>query len=194
MSNDPSTLVSEHLKALRNARGLTMRDLAQISGMSVNTISLIERGRSSPTISTLHRLATALGVKVTDLVQESTSTDVIFLKGKQRRPVRHKKMQLESLGSGLRNQTMEPLLVTLDPKASSGPTAVVHLGHELLFCMEGEIVVEVDSHVYLLMPGDSLLFEACLPHRWHNRELAPARALLVLQAPDSDRGVPHRHF
>jgi uncharacterized cupin superfamily protein len=70
---------------------------------------------------------------------------------------------MENLGSGLRDQTMELLLVVLQPGADSGDEPIVHLGHEFIFCLEGAIEYEIRGDSYLLDAGDSLIFGAYLP-------------------------------
>lgn len=194
MIEDPSVLVSKCLRAIRDRRGLTLRELAEASDLSVNTISLIERGKSSPTIATLHKLATALGVSVADFVEEESDRQVIFLKREQRRQARSAKALIEGLGAGLADQAMEPLLITLEPEADSGPEPIVHVGQELVFCLEGRIAYEIRGEEYVLEPEDSLLFEARLPHRWRNDQAAPSRVLLILQSPEGHQESSRRHF
>lgn len=190
MNEDPSLKVSTRLRMLRKARRLTLRDLSKVSGLSVNTISLIEREKTSPTIVTLHKLATALGVGVTSFLEEETSKQVIFLRQAQRPFTRSGKALLRSLGTGLVNQTMEPLLITLEPEADSGPEPMTHLGHELAFCLNGQISYEVNGKQYLLNPGDSLLFEASLPHRWRNEQSESSRLLMVVQSINGTHSTP----
>lgn len=194
MIEDPSELVGKRLRTLRNRRGLTLRDLADASGLSINTISLIERSKSSPTIATLHKLATALGVSIADFVEEESDRQVIFLKRAERRHVRSANALIEGLGAGLADQTMEPVLITLEPDADSGPEPIVHVGHELVFCLDGRIVYEVRGEAYVLEPEDSLLFEAGLPHRWSNDQAGPSRMLLILQSPEVRPGFSGPHF
>ena len=63
---------------------------------------------------------------------------------------------MENLGSGLRDQTMEPLLVGPQPGADSGDEPIVHLGYEFIFCLEGAIEYEIRGDSYLLDAGDSV--------------------------------------
>ncbi len=182
MADDPSRLVGERLRAARLQRGLTARELAEASDLSFNTISLIERGKMSPTVATLHKLATALGVPLAFFVEAPARTQAIFLKRGQRSQARSVHVILENLGSGLENQALEALLLTLEPGADSGPDPIVHLGHELIFCLEGGIEYEVESEVYHLEREDSLLFEAYLPHRWRNAVEGTTKVLLIIQA------------
>ncbi len=181
MDESSPPAIGPKLRALRKRRGLSLRTLAGLCGLSVNTISLVERGKTSPSVATLHRLATALGVSMTFFFEEEEQRDVVFVKADRRARTRSDSVIMENLGSGLRDQTMEPLLVTLQPGADSGGEPMVHLGHEFVFCLEGEIEYEVRDDKYLLDAGDSLIFEAHLPHRWRNTGSSPSTILLILQ-------------
>jgi quercetin dioxygenase-like cupin family protein len=71
---------------------------------------------------------------------------------------------------------------------------IVHTGVEFVYCLEGRLTYTLEDRVYLLEPGDSLLFEAHLPHRWQNVDSVPSRSLLVL-CPGDERDHPtERHF
>jgi transcriptional regulator with XRE-family HTH domain len=175
--------VGAQVRAIRQERGLSLRTLAQICELSPNTISLIERGITSPSVSTLHRLATALRVPITAFFEEKDGRlEVVLLHPGERPRSGSADLLLESLGTGLEDQTLEPFLVTLKPGADSGRRDIVHIGHELVYCLQGEIEYEVSDQPHRLMAGDSLLFEARLPHRWRNLGSEPAVFLLVFQA------------
>ena len=76
-----------------------------------------------------------------------------------------------------------------------GTGQVVHAGHELVCCLAGRVCYEIDGARFtLLEPGDFLLFEANLPHRWGNPDDREARLVLVLQAPDGEQEPARRHF
>ena len=167
----------------RQRRGMSLRVLAVACDLSPNTISLIERGVSSPSVSTLHRLATALRVPITSFFQEGIEkVELIAGRAGQRPRTGSDRVQLESLGSGLLDQTLEPFLVTLSPGADSGEQAIFHAGHELVYCLQGELEYTVAGQPHYLGHSDSLLFEARLPHRWRNLGVNPVVFLLIFQA------------
>jgi len=193
-ANDPTQVVGQRLKTLRDERGLSVRDLAQASDLAFNTISLIERGRISPTIATLHKLATALAVPLAYFVTEGSPRHVVFLKCGERRRACSSHVLLENLGTGLPDQRLQFLLLTLRPGADSGPDPIVHPGHEFAFCLEGCVEYRVEARAYELGPEDSLLFEAHLPHRWRNGLGTPSRLLLVLQSEEGHELALSRHL
>jgi transcriptional regulator with XRE-family HTH domain len=172
--------VGFQLRALRQQRGLSLRTLAELCDLSPNTISLIERGQSSPSVSTLHRLATALSVRITTLFEERAEpVQAVLTRAAGRRRSGNAHVLLESLGTGLEEQSLEPFLVTMKPGSDSGPQPIVHSGQEMVYCLQGEVEYEVAGQPYRLAAGDTLLFEARLPHRWRNPCANSATFLLV---------------
>ena len=187
--------VGARLRMLRAGAGLSIRALAEMSGLNVNTLSLIENGKTSPSVSTLQQLAGALGVPVTEFfVTEQGTNTVVYQKDGARPRALFEHGVMEDLGAGMTRFGAEPLIVTLETRADSGRNPIVHTGREFVYCLEGRVSYSVDTETYLLEPGDSLLFEAYLPHRWKNIDAEPSRVLLVL-CPLDERDQPtQRHF
>jgi transcriptional regulator with XRE-family HTH domain len=183
MTERESPDVGIQVQTLREKLGLSIRGLAELCGLSPNTISLIERGETSPNVSTLHQLATALRVPITAFFERPGHlTQVIHSRPGERSFSGSASVLLESLGSGLEGQNLQPFVVTLDPGADSGPGVVVHDGHELVYCLEGVVDYTIEDRTYLLSSGESLLFEARLRHRWRNPGQEPAVFLLIFQS------------
>ncbi|MFP4440979.1 MAG: cupin domain-containing protein [Chloroflexaceae bacterium] len=183
------------LRALREARRLSIRALAEQSGLAVNTLSLIEHGKTSPSVSTLQQLAASLDVPITAFFEHNPELQPIVLTRSCQRPcVLFDQGTLEDLGARLPDCPIEPFLVTLAPNAGSGAAPITHTGHEFVLCLAGHIRYTVQQHDFRLTPGDSLLFEATLPHCWHNAGATESRMLMVF-APTCDHFPPeHVHF
>jgi transcriptional regulator with XRE-family HTH domain len=184
-----------HLRKLRAERRLSIRTLADLSGLNVNTLSLIENGRTSPSVSTLQQLAGALDIPITAFFEtEIPKNDISYQKAGQRPRAVFAHGTLENLGGGLTLQGGRPFLVTLEPKADSGSTPIVHTGQEFVFCLDGCLSYTIEGRIYLLESGDSLLFEAYLPHCWQNVGEIPSRSLLVMCPGDESDSQTERHF
>ena len=194
MMDDPGRIVGQRLKALRTERGLTVRELSHASDLAFNTISMIERGKMSPTIGTLHKLDSALGVALAHLVAEGPPKPIVYSRRGERKEAHSARVILENLGAGSPTQTLQALVLTLQPGADSGPDPIVHVGWELAFCLDGCVRYEVENQIYSLTPEDSLLFESHLPHRWRNGQDEPSRLILVLQASEGHEGALRRHL
>ena len=194
-ATDAAQLVGIRLRAMRTARGLTMRTLAKMSGLSLNTLSLIERGRTSPSVNTLQRLATQLQEPVGAFFEiMPESHHVLYQKSGQRPRVSLKQGVLENLGEGMPRLGAEPLILIMDGNAESGKTPCVHTGREFVYCLEGQILFFIKDLAYLLTPGDSLLFDAYIPHRWKNLDSFPSSALFVFCPTDVHDFPTEDHF
>jgi len=187
--------VGSRLRALRTGRGLSMRTLAETSGLNVNTLSLIENQRSSPSVSTLQQLALALNVPLTAFFEfEIPEKQVVFQKAGQRPRAAFSHGTMEDLGAGLTLHGGQPLLVVLEPQASSGRMPIVHTGHEFVFCLEGRLEYIVERQGYMLEVGDSLIFKAHLPHSWRNAGKTLTRSLLIICPTDENDRPTEKHF
>jgi transcriptional regulator with XRE-family HTH domain len=194
MAMDSDGKVGSRLRAIREERGLSQRELAHRAEISTNAISLIERDESSPSVATLQNLATALGVKMSYFFEEHRPTQVLHVRAAERPVISSKGVHIEGLHGRLDFQEMEPFVVQLKPKMGSGERQVVHAGHELVYCLAGSVEYLIDGKKYALMAGDILLFEAQLPHLWRNVTAKEARILLILQATGQTTQSVERHF
>lgn len=176
-----SVNVGLRLRQLRDARGASMRALAARSGLSANALSMIERGRTSPSVSTLYKLADALGVPVTEFFAPSAEKhSILLIKSDARTRVPFANGVWEGLGGENFTGRVEPFVLTLETGASSGPHPIVHTGHEFVYCLRGQLEYLVEDTRYELAVGDSLLFAAQLHHRWRNPGATVTNALIVL--------------
>ncbi|MGD8403274.1 MAG: helix-turn-helix domain-containing protein [Anaerolineales bacterium] len=182
------------LRTVREERGLSQRELAQRAGVSTNAISLIERDENSPSVSTLQSLATALNVRMSYFFDDHEPTQVLHVKADSRPAISNKGVQIEGLDGKLNYQEMEPFLVSLQPNSGSGERQVVHTGHEMVYCLSGNVEYLIDGKIYSLEVGDILLFEAHLPHLWRNVTDEEATILLVLQSTGQTAQSVERHF
>ena len=175
--------VGRRIRRQREALGLSLRALAKQCGLSTNAISLIERGENSPTVSSLHVLATALGVSITDFFEDAEARQaIIVVRPETRLRSEANGITLESLGIGLPHQHLEPFLVTLSAGAGNADQPVRHGGEEFVYCLAGIVEYRIADQAYILEPGNSLLFDASLPHSFRNLREALARFMLVFYA------------
>lgn len=175
--------VGGRLRELRQERDMSMRALARESGLSANALSMIERGRTSPSVSTLYKLADAMGIPITAFFREEPPRqDIVFRRADSRVRVPFMRGLWEGLGGEAFIGRVEPFMLTLESGASSGPFGIVHSGHEFVMCLRGELEYEVEEQRYILEAGDSLLFAAQFKHRWRNRSKKVCNAIFVLSS------------
>ena len=99
--------VGSRIRKIRESQKISLRALSERCGLSANAISLIERGENSPTVSSLHQLATGLDVPITDFFQEEISVNAIHVKRAQGLQFQNTTTIIESLGIGLPNQQLD---------------------------------------------------------------------------------------
>lgn len=187
--------LGEKLRQLRSERNISQRDLAQMAGLSPNSISLIERDETSPSVSTLQSLAAALNIRMSYFFEEESPTSILHIKSGQRPAITSEGVTIEGMGKTMSSQELEPFLITLDPHAGSGgERQVVHSGHEFVYFLQEKIEYVIDGRTYLVEAGDILIFEATLPHLWRNPFDAQAKFVLVLQTANASRESVQRHF
>jgi transcriptional regulator with XRE-family HTH domain len=185
--------VGRRMRALREQNGLSLRALAEACDLSVNAISMIERGESSPRVSSLHLLAKALNVRITEFFESENRCSVVHVRRSERPLTYSDELSIESVGSGLRNQQLEPFVVTIGAGDSSGER-VEHPGEEFVYCLRGSLEYTVAGEVFALQVGDSLLFDATQPHSFQNTGNEDAEILLILQAADGTGIGKARHM
>jgi transcriptional regulator with XRE-family HTH domain len=159
------------VRELRRARGLTLDGLAELSGVSRAMISKLERGEKNPTLVVAARLAEGLGVTLSRLAGMEERREVIILP-------RERRMVMRDPETGFERQLLSPGSVGLGvefiqnkiPRGStSGEFPPLRRGvDEQIVVERGTLRATLAGEDYLLRQGDSLYFEADVPHRFDN--------------------------
>ncbi len=184
--------VGERIKQVREGAGLTLQDLAERTGYSSALMNQIENHLVSPPLGALGKIAHALGVKIGDLWGEQAAEPfTIVRKGDRRQVSRFASKEgvtygyaYESLGFGKKGRHMEPFLITLEPPTVKELKPSVHEGEEFLFVLSGRMEVLLAGHHDVLDPGDSILYDASVPHRVSCHGGEPAQVLAVIWSPE----------
>jgi transcriptional regulator with XRE-family HTH domain len=183
MTVEKSSNVGSRIRALREQSQLSLRALAEICEVSPNTISLIERGLSSPSVDTLQHLATGLGVPIRAFFETGDPpAELVLVRAVDRTESNCPGMTIEHLASDLADHASASFLITLEPGAGTNTKPIEHSGAEWVYCLDGLVEYQVKGKVYQLVPGDNLLFDASLPHHWRNPGPEHAQMLLILDA------------
>jgi transcriptional regulator with XRE-family HTH domain len=173
------------IRALRQERGLSLRDLSRRTGFSISFLSLVERDRSSLALTSLHKIATALGTSVASFFpdvgrpREATVAHVARAYGGARQLSTGSQRTYRILSGPGFSRTLEPLLVTVEP-SDTIEEAYTHPGEEFAYILSGELLFVIDGVDHRLGAGDSIHFESTVPHSIHNDTDAPVEAVWVL--------------
>jgi len=193
--------IGERLRSERQARGLSLRHLAERLGVSPSLISQIETGRARPSVSTLYAIATELGVSIDELLfldsDRPAPADprlaergiaVVEPDGTRLGPVqRADDRKRIRLASGVVWERLTPasepelefLQVTYEVGGASSPEHEFqrHGGREWGLVLSGRLNVTIGFDEYELEPGDSITIQSTVPHRLVNRGSEPVKAI-----------------
>jgi transcriptional regulator with XRE-family HTH domain len=165
---------------------LSLRDLAARSGVSAPMLSQVERGETSPTLSTADRIATGLELTLSQLLRLDESSHVVVIRAGQGRSRRRRGHLVEELTPPLPGQRADVSMHTLDPGASTGGVGDPPLhepgSRETVVMGSGELTLVVDGEQHDLRAGDSVTFDADLAHHFENRSEEPTNFVAVVAA------------
>jgi transcriptional regulator with XRE-family HTH domain len=190
---EPSTALSAavigaRVKALREAAGLSLRDLSERSAVSAPMLSKVERGETSPTLTVAARIASGLDLRLSQLLRLDEGGAVTVVRAVQRRRGGNTRRghTLEVLTSEQPGQRVELSRHTLAPGGATGapddPPMHEPGSRETALVEQGSIVLVCDGQRYELDAGDCVTFDADLSHRFENPSDADAAFLAVVSA------------
>ncbi len=164
-----SSEVGGRLKAIREERGLSQRELAKRTGVTHATVSLIEQNRVSPSISSLKKILGGLSMSVGDFFAPDRSPEQkTFFAKDELLEIGGGKISLRQVGDDLHGRSLQMLHELHYPGADTGKQLYNHDGEEGAVVVRGCIEVTVGEQTRVLGPGDAFLFGSRSPHRLRN--------------------------
>lgn len=159
--------IGERIRKIRLQQGRTIQEVADACQCSKALLSKIENDKVAPALATLSKLAKALGVKPSVLLEEGENGGVAFTPNMQARPesfiATNKGYDIYPFAPHVINKKMQPVLIRA-VKGEVQPHTFRHEGEEFFFVLEGELKVHIGSTEYLLKPGESVYFESVNDH------------------------------
>jgi XRE family transcriptional regulator, regulator of sulfur utilization len=181
-----SATVGPRIKALRDAMGLSLRDLSERSGVSAPMLSQVERGGTSPTLAVAEKIAAGLELTLSQLLRLDEGQHVAVSRAGARRSFARGGHRFEELTPPLPGQRADVSLHTLEPGAATGgrqdPPMHEPGSRETTVVLVGTLALVVDGTRYDLHEGDSVTFDADLPHHFENDGEEPTRFVAVIAA------------
>lgn len=173
--------IGRTIRTLRNDRGMTLKAMAERTGLSPSMLSLLERGRTAPSIGTMVVVASALGVQMSDLMAgEGGAAESGPVSRAADQPVfRTAEGALRRVLRRDRLRGVEIALNEYAPGAASDARPHRHDGYEFGIAIEGRIEVTIDGRTHLLGAGDVISYPSSEPHRIANPGRRRARALWI---------------
>ena len=181
--------LGEKVKDLRLQKRYTLRQVSAKTGLSIALLSQVENNAVSPPVATLLRIARALDVNIGYFFREEESKEraVVVRKGERRKvfrrmPAQHRESgyTYEALAYTKNSKHMEPFLVEFEPKKKEEIAFLNHRGEEFLFLFRGRLAFHYNQEEIVLEAGDSLYFEADMPHAFRALKGKKAQGVVVV--------------
>jgi transcriptional regulator with XRE-family HTH domain len=178
--------VGPRIRALREAMSLSLRDLADRSGVSAQMLSQVERGETSPTLAVAAKIAAGLELTLSQLLRLDEGRHVAVSRAAERRQSRRGGHRIEELTPPLPGQRADVSLHVLDPGATTGGAADPPMhepgSRETVVVLTGTLALVHEGVRTELEEGDSVTFDADLPHHFENEGTEPTRFIAVIAA------------
>jgi transcriptional regulator with XRE-family HTH domain len=173
--------IGKKIGAVRRAKGLTLEELGKRTGLSASFLSQVERGLCSISLTSLHKIATELGIQLGHLFPQEPSNRFTTRKGDRKEiKIDSSIIAYEHLSGDFPSRILDAYLVTVMPgDHGDGELAWRHQGEEICYMLQGILHMDLDGQEYALAAGSSLHFPSHLPHMWHNRTQEPALLVVV---------------
>lgn len=176
--------IGKELKRIRVSQGMTLEELSNKCGYSKALISRVETGSVSPSLTSLMKMVSSLGLKLHDLFTSIEQSEAsVVRKGEGRRYYTEEDSVTEFLTTNISSKKMEPIRITAPAGYSSGEEPVIHYGEQFVFVLEGKIEITAGEETYRLGAGDSMYLAAGTPHTWRNAGKDEARLISVVTPP-----------
>ena len=190
---DLEAAIGRQVRSLRKKLDMRVTELAKLAGLSSGMMSKIENGLTSPSLSTLSSLSVALNVPFTALFQQFEELhDATFVPAGQglkieRRGTRSGHQYLLLGHSHDKTLAVEPYMITLTDESETFPF-FQHAGSEFIYLLDGGMSYRHGDRVYTMKPGDSLFFDATVPHGPESLDDLPCNFITVIAyLPGADR-------
>ncbi len=189
---DTTKIVGEKIRTLRESLSISMKELAERSGLAVEQIERIENNVDIPSLAPLIKLARALGVRLGTFLDDQDETGPVICRKKEAKETisfsnnaihsrRH--MEYRSLSKSKADRHMEPFMIDIAPTKDSDFILSSHEGEEFIMVMEGTLEISYGKYTYILEEGDSIYYDSIVPHHVHAFEGQAARILAVIYTP-----------
>jgi len=173
--------LGNRIRTVRKQRRFTLKELERSSGFSATHISEIERGKTSPTIGALVRIAQALGKEPSYFLEEEQLSEIALVRRDDRRPLTSAVTQVdgEFLTPGIPGGRLNAYLLTIQPGGEQEFNYPAHPGEEAAYLLEGEVRFVVGDTTYAMHPGDVIHYSPDRSHGFRVLGDTPARFLFV---------------
>ena len=187
-------IIGEKIKNLREMKNISVEEIAERSGLSVEQITRIEGNEDFPSLSPLIKIARVLGVRLGTFLDDQQELGPVICRKESREneagigftnnaTTKHKFMSYHTLSQDKSGRHMEPFMVDILPAKDINFIFSTHEGEEFIFVIEGVIEINYGNKIYILNEGDSIYYDSIVAHHVHTGNDKPAKILGVIYTP-----------
>ena len=193
MSNNHS-IIGSKIKGIRESKNLSVEEIAERSGLSVDQINSIETDQNLPSLGPLIKIARALGVRLGTFMDDSDALGPVVCRAEEREQNSsisfsngatdaRKHMEYHPLAQQKAGRHMEPFVIDINPEDAPDFQLSAHEGEEFIYVMQGEVEIIYGKDTYTLKEGDSIFYDSIVKHPVHGAPGKSAKILAVVYIP-----------
>ncbi|MBP5277454.1 MAG: helix-turn-helix transcriptional regulator [Prevotella sp.] len=193
MSNHHS-IVGNKIKGLRETKNISIEEMAERSGLTVEQIQSIENDQTLPSLGPLIKIARALGVRLGTFMDDNDALGPVVTRAKDRErdssisfsngaTDARKHMEYHPLAQQKAGRHMEPFVIDINPTETQEFQLSDHEGEEFIYVMSGEVEIAYGKDIYHLQEGDSIFYDSIVKHHVHGAPGKSAKILAVVYIP-----------
>ncbi len=191
---DNHTIVGHKIKGIRESKNLTIEEISQRSGLSIEQITSIENDQNLPSLGPLIKIARALGVRLGTFMDDNDELGPVVCRAEERERDSsisfsndavdaRKHMIYHSLAKQKAGRHMEPFIIDIQPSEEKNFKLSAHEGEEFIYVLEGEVEIEYGKEKYALKEGDSIFYDSIVEHHVHGATGKSAKILALVYIP-----------
>ena len=188
------SIVGLKIKGLRESKNLSIEEIAERSGLSVEQIVSIENDQNLPSLGPLIKIARALGVRLGTFMDDNDALGPVVCRAAERERESsisfsngaadaRKHMEYHPLAQQKAGRHMEPFVIDINPEESPNFQLSAHEGEEFIYVMQGEVEIVYGKETYTLKEGDSIFYDSIVKHHVHGAPGKSAKILAVVYIP-----------
>ena len=189
-----NTVVGSKIKGIRESKGLSLEEVAERSGLSLDQITSIETDQNLPSLGPLIKIARALGVRLGTFMDDNDALGPVFCRAEERESKSsisfsngaadaRKHMEYHPLAQQKAGRHMEPFIIDINPEEEPNFQLSAHEGEEFIYVMQGEVEIVYGKDTYSLKEGDSIFYDSIVKHHVHGAPGKSAKILAVVYIP-----------
>ncbi len=193
MSNQ-QTIVGHKIKGIRESKNISIEEIAERSGLSIEQITSIENDQNLPSLGPLIKIARALGVRLGTFLDDNDELGPAVCRAEEREQKSsisfsndatdaRKHMEYHPLAQQKAGRHMEPFIIDINPTENQEFNLSAHEGEEFIYVMSGEVEIEYGKQKYTLKKGDSIFYDSIVKHHVHGAPGKSAKILAVVYIP-----------